>query len=63
MAYSIDRLSNISDASLQRVTNRGEYLPTEPVKNQSIGFMLGSIRDYSFGKSNPALRPVVPRGC
>lgn len=32
-------------------------------RNQSLGYRLGSVRDYSYGLSNPALRPIVPKGC
>lgn len=43
--------------------SKGDRVPTLPVRNMTIGVMLGQVRDYSYGLSNPALRPAVPKGC
>lgn len=31
-------------------------------QNRSVGFRLGVVKSYAYGLSNPALRPVVPKG-
>lgn len=43
--------------------DKGDRVPTMPVRNMSVGYMIGSVRDYTYGLSNPALRPAVPKGC
>lgn len=53
------------DWNEESVTNHGtlrENVKSYPIQNRSIGARLGITKSYRYGFSNPALRPVIPKG-